>query len=76
MRRSKVAAQIQVLVQMRYVLAITIEHQRFLFARKQAGTDAPFACLTPAWMINLRIYVCVEAVFTRCSHVPADQETC
>ena len=55
---------------MRDLLFIAVEHERGLFAGEKAGSDHAFAFLAPARMIDIRVYVCVEAILVRCKFVP------
>ena len=47
-------------VQMRDLFFVTVEHERGLFAGKEAGSYYAFAFLAPARVIDIRIHVCVE----------------
>ena len=55
---------------MRYLLFIAVEHERGLFAGKEASSDDAFAFLAPARMIDIRVYICVESILVRCELVP------
>lgn len=61
---SKVFAQVQTRVKLRDLIGITVKHQRGLLGGKQATANAPFAGLAPAWMVNFRIHIGVETIFT------------
>jgi hypothetical protein len=55
---------------MRDLFFVTVEHERGLFAGKEAAPYHAFAFLAPARMIDIRIYVCVEAILVRCELIP------
>ena len=55
---------------MRDLFFVTVEHERGLFAGKEAGPYHAFAFLAPARMIDIRIYVCVEAILVRRELIP------
>ena len=62
---SEIASEVEVFVEVRDLLPVAIEHQRRLLVGKQARTDAAFARLAPAWMVDIGIHVGVETVFSR-----------
>src|SRR5213592_61419 len=70
LRSSKIFPQVQAGVQMRDLFFVTVEHERGLFARKEAGPDDSLASLAPAWMIDVRVHIGVEAVLVRCKLIP------
>src|SRR5210317_504278 len=70
-RRLEVTPEVQAFVEIRDLFAVPVEHQSGLFAGEYAGTDPPFPCLAPAWVVDLGVHVGVETVLVRLRHVPA-----
>src|SRR5437773_3582484 len=70
LRSSKIPPQVQAGVQMRDLFFVTVEHERGLFAGKEAASYHAFAFLAPARMIDVWIHVCVEAILVRRELIP------
>ena len=68
--RLEMATKVKPVIKVSHMLAVTVEHQRWLFRCKQSRADAPFSSLAPARMIDFRVDVCIEAILVRCHQFP------
>src|SRR6185437_6995337 len=68
--RSKIPPQVHSRVQVRHLIRVPVEHERFLTSKL---ADAALARLRPARMIHRRIDVRVEAIFVRRRDLPRVQ---
>src|SRR5260221_7228456 len=61
----EVAMQVEALVQARDLVGVAVEHQRRLARSEKTAPDAPLGRLAPARVSDLRVHICIEAIFAR-----------
>src|ERR1700751_4539480 len=62
-RTLEVLPQIHAAVEAGYLVSVTVEHQSRLALIKERRADAPFGLLAPTGMVDVRIYIGIEAIF-------------